>query len=82
MRIIDGHEQSYGYLTSEDYFRGYHATRQQALDLVPAELHGQYRARVEAAMALYVNYLLALEGAAVGPPTYLPPARRKPKLAD
>jgi hypothetical protein len=71
VRIIDGCEQAYGYLTAEDHFRGYHASRQQALDLVPPELHAAYRSRMEAGVAVYVNYVLALEGAAVGPPTYL-----------
>jgi hypothetical protein len=75
-RIVDGQEQSYGYLTAEDYFRGYHATRQQALDLVPPELHAAYRARVESGTALYVNYALQLEGAAHGPPTFLSPEER------
>lgn len=76
VRIIDGHEQAYGYLTAEDYFRGYHATRQQALALVPSDLHRPYRARMEAGMAVYVNYALALTGVAKGPPSYLSPRDR------
>jgi len=71
VRIIDGHEQSYGYLTAEDYYRGYHATRQKALALVPANVHARYNARMEVAMALYVNYLFASPGAARGPTAFL-----------
>jgi hypothetical protein len=70
-RIIDGHEQSYGYLTAEDYYRGYLETHQRSLDLVPPALHSRYDAHMEAAMALYVNYALQLEGAAKGPPSHL-----------
>lgn len=71
VRIIDGQEQSYGYLTSEDYFRGYHSARKQALDLVPTDLHNTYRARMDIGTAVYVNYALQLKGAAVGPHRFL-----------
>ncbi len=71
VRIIDGHEQSYVYLTSEDYYRGYHATRQKALALVPPDLHAKYRTTVEAGMALYFNYVFASPGVAKGPPEFL-----------
>jgi len=60
VRIIDGHEQGYGYLTSEEFFRGYHATRRRALTLVPSELHGRYRTKMECGMAVYANYSLGL----------------------
>jgi len=76
VRIIDGHEQSYVYLTSEDYYRGYHATRQKALALVPADLHTKYRTHVEVGMALYVNYVFASPGVAKGPPEFLTPKDR------
>lgn len=59
-RLIDGQEQAYGYLTAEDHFRGYHGARQQALALVPPELHADYRNKMDVAVALYVDYLFAL----------------------
>ena len=60
VRIIDGHEQGYGYLTSEEFFRGYHATRRLALSLVPPELHDRYRTKMEFGMAVFANYSLGL----------------------
>jgi len=60
VRIIDGHEQGYGYLTSEEFFRGYHATCRQSLALVPPKLHQTYNHKMEMGMAVYANYSLGL----------------------
>jgi len=60
VRIIDGQEQAYGYLTPEDYFRGYHDVRQRALELVPSELWEKYRDKIEAGVAIYANFQLAV----------------------
>lgn len=77
VRIIDGHEQGYGYLTSEAFFRGYHATRQRALTLVPPELRDEYRAKMEVGMAVFANYSLGVtDYPGHWPPHYLTPAQR------
>jgi hypothetical protein len=52
VQLIDGSEQSYVYLTAEDFYRGYHASRQQALELVPPDLHVKYRQQMESGMAI------------------------------
>lgn len=75
-RIIDGHEQSYGYFTDEDFSAGLKSTRKGALALVPPELHEKYQAHMEVGMAIYVNYTLHLEGVARGPSEYLTPEER------
>ena len=61
VRIIDGQEQAYGYLMPEDYFRGYHDIRQRALELVPRDLWGKYRDKMEAGVAIYANFQLAVQ---------------------
>ena len=60
VRMIDGHEQGYSYLTSEEFFRGYHATRRESLALVPPQLHQRYNHKMEMGMAVYANYTLGL----------------------
>ena len=60
VRIIDGQEQAYGYLTDEDYYRGYHDIQQRALELVPRELWSKYRDKMEAAVSVYANYQLSV----------------------
>lgn len=70
VRLVDGNERAYGYLTARDYFRGLHDIRRRALALVPKELRRKYRARMGASMALYVNYVFALHDAPGGLPTY------------
>lgn len=77
VRIIDGHEQGYGYLTSEEFFRGYHATRRQSLALVPRNLHQRYNQKMEMGMAVYANYSLGLFSYPGHWPThYLSPKQR------
>jgi len=60
VRIVDGQEQAYGYLTTEDYFRGYHDIKQRALELVPRRLWQKYRRKMEAGVAIFANYQLAV----------------------
>jgi hypothetical protein len=80
VRLIDGQEQAYGYMTAEDYFRGYHDIKQRALELVPPELWKEYRGKMEAAVAIFANYQLAVpRSEAQGrhwPATYLKPDQR------
>ena len=60
VRMIDGQEQAYGYVTPEEYFRGYHDIRQRALELVPPDLWGKYRDKMEAGVAIFANLQLAV----------------------
>ena len=55
VRIIDGQEQAYGYLTTEEYFRGYHDIKQRALELVPHDLHDKYRNKMEVGVAISLH---------------------------
>jgi hypothetical protein len=59
-RFIDGNESAYYYTSREQYFRAYHAIRQRARDLVPAELREKYDRQVQAGQALYVDQNFAL----------------------
>ena len=77
VKIIDGQEQGYGYLTSEDYYRGYHVTWQDALVLVPPELRAKYRAKMEVGIAMFVNYVFGISDWPGHYPThYLTPEER------
>ena len=80
VRLIDGQEQAYGYLTTEEYFRGYHDIRQRALDLVPPDLWKKYRHKMEAGVAIFANFQLAVpRSAAQGKhwaATYMKPEER------
>jgi len=80
VRLIDGQEQAYGYLTAEDYYRGYHDVQQRALELVPQDLWKKYRNRMEAGVAIFANYQLAVpRSEAQGkhwPATYMQPEQR------
>jgi hypothetical protein len=77
-RLVDGQEQAYGYLTAEDYFRGYHGARQEALALVPPELWEKHRATMDVGMAVWANYQLAVPvtTARHWSPHYMEPADR------
>ena len=59
-RFIDGNENAYYYTSREQYFRAYHAIRQRARGLVPAELREKYERQVQAGQALYVDQNFAL----------------------
>jgi hypothetical protein len=59
-RFIDGNENAYYYTSREQYFRAYHAMRQRARVLVPAELREKYERQVQAGQALYVDQNFAL----------------------
>lgn len=59
-RFIDGNENAYYYTSREQYFRAYHAIRQRARGLVPADLREKYDRQVRAGMALYVDQNFAL----------------------
>jgi hypothetical protein len=59
-RFIDGNENAYYYTSREQYFRAYHAIRQRARSLVPAELREKYEQQVQAGQALYVDQNFAL----------------------
>jgi hypothetical protein len=59
-RFIDGNENAYYYTSREQYFRAYHAIRQRARGLVPAELREKYDRQVQAGQALYVDQNFAL----------------------
>ena len=59
-RFIDGNENAYYYTSREQYFRAYHAIRQHARGLVPAELREKYERQVQAGQALYVDQNFAL----------------------
>ena len=60
VRLVDGQEQAYGYLSAEDYFRGYHDIKERALVLVPAALKAKYRRKMEVAVAIFANYQLGV----------------------
>lgn len=78
VRLVDGQEQAYAYLTADDYFRGYHAGTQQALSLVPPELWEKHRGTMEMGVALWANYQLAVPvtTAKHWPPHYMKPEER------
>jgi hypothetical protein len=59
-RIVDGNEPSYYYRAPEDYFQAYHTIRQRARGVVAPEMRRKYAAQVEAGMAVYLDYLLAI----------------------
>ena len=59
-RFIDGNENAYYYTSREQYFRAYHAIRERARGLVPAELREKYEQQVRAGQALYVDQNFAL----------------------
>ena len=59
-RFIDGNENAYYYTSREQYFRAYHAIRERARGLVPAELREKYNVQVQAGQALYVDHNFAL----------------------
>jgi hypothetical protein len=59
-RFIDGNENAYYYTSREQYFRAYHAIRERARGLVPAELRDKYNRQVQAGQALYVDHDFAL----------------------
>ena len=59
-RFIDGNENAYYYTSREQYFRAYHAIRERARGLVPADLRGKYEQQVRAGQALYVDQNFAL----------------------
>ncbi len=59
-RFIDGNENAYYYTSREQYFRAYHAVRQRALRLIPAELREKYERQVQVGQALYVDQNFAL----------------------
>jgi hypothetical protein len=59
-RFIDGNENAYYYTSREQYFKAYHAIRQRALHLIPAELRDQYARQVQVGQALYVDQNFAL----------------------
>jgi hypothetical protein len=82
VRLIDGQEQAYGYLTAEDHFRGYHGTRQGALALVPPELREKYRVKMDVAMALYVDYVFALTDYPGHWPTHFLAVDDRPRLCE
>jgi hypothetical protein len=60
VRFIDGNEHAYYYTSREQYFRAYHAIRQRARSLVPADLREKYERQVQAGQALYVDHNFAL----------------------
>ena len=78
VRIIDGQEQAYGYLTTEDYFRGYHDIKQRALELVPSDLREKYQNKMEVGVAIFANYQLAVSRTTTKywPPHYMTPDTR------
>ncbi len=76
INLIDGQEQCYVYQTAEEFYRGYHDVKQRSLTYVPDELQPAYRNRMNVGTAIYVNYLLQLEGAAKGPSQFLSPEDR------
>lgn len=59
-RFIDGNENAYYYTSREQYFRAYHAIRQRALGLIPAELREKYERQIQVGQALYVDQNFAL----------------------
>jgi hypothetical protein len=59
-RFIDGNENAYYYTSREQYFRAYHAIRERARGLIPAELRDKYNRQVQAGQALYVDHNFAL----------------------
>jgi len=60
VKLIDGQEHAYGHLTPEDYYRGYHGVRREALSLIPVELHEKYRNKMDVGVAMWANFQLSL----------------------
>jgi len=58
-RIVDGNEPSYYYGTRDEFRRGYRLMKEGAAALVPPEARGAYASRVQAGMAVYMDYVLA-----------------------
>lgn len=55
--LTDGNEPSYYYQDPLSYFRVYHTIHQTVLGLVAPENHRKYRAQMQCAQALYVDYV-------------------------
>lgn len=60
VKLIDGQEHAYGHLTPEDFYRGYHGVRHEALTLIPVELHEKYRRQMDVGTAMWANFQLSL----------------------
>lgn len=78
VRLIDGQEQAYGHLTAREFAAGYRAIREDALELVPAELREKYRGTMEAGVGMWANYQLAVPvtTSRYWPPHYMTPQQR------
>jgi hypothetical protein len=78
VKLIDGQEQAYGYLTAADYAAGRRAVTEGALALVPDELRGAYRRTMQVGAAVWANYQLAVPvtTSEYWPPHYMKPAER------
>jgi hypothetical protein len=59
-RIIDGNEGAYYYKDQWQYFEKYHQITQRGLYLIPEELRGLYREKVQVGQALYVDQYFGL----------------------
>jgi len=59
VRLVDGHEQGYRYLTAQDYSQAKHKMQQGALALVPPQLHDKYRHTMHVGMPVWANLQLA-----------------------
>jgi len=58
--ITDGNEPSYYYSEPLQFFKSYHDIHQTAQALIPLELRSKYRAQVQCAQAIYVEYLCGM----------------------
>ena len=55
--LVDGNEEAYYYTSAIEFYRIYTTLRQDALMLVPAELHDRYRQHYRIGHAVSINYL-------------------------
>ncbi len=77
VRIVDGHEPSYYYGDEARFARARRAILDRAPSLLLPEYRGRYAATVEAGMAVYADYALALWKAENDfPPRHASPAER------
>jgi hypothetical protein len=57
VRLLDGNEHSYYYKSPLEFYRAYHTMRQSSKLYVAPELRAKFERQVNAANALYVDYL-------------------------
>lgn len=59
VQLIDGNENSYGYITSEDFFKSLWRMRQGSLVNIPDVLKDKFRHNVRAGQAVYMDFIFS-----------------------